>query len=143
MRWLVVLLLGCRPAQPAAPLGGSQDDGAGDLANASTRLMTAEGSDADPFAPRKRKHDDAALGGTTYGNYVVRSWQGSPGVHRTYPRHEQKPGLADEKALCVHGNATRSKVRSPGVVRCPASARRRVVRNSSCRSVRIAGSEMS
>lgn len=94
MRWLVVLLLGCRPAQPAAPLGGSQDDGAGDLANASTRLMTAEGSDADPFAPRKRKRDDAALGGTTYGNYVVRSWQGSPGVHRTYPRHEQKPGLA-------------------------------------------------
>lgn len=94
MRWLVVLLLGCRPAPPAAPLGGSQDDGAGDLANASTKLMTEEGSGADPFAPRRRKRDDAALGGTTYGNYVVPNWQGTPSVHRTYPRHQQQAGLA-------------------------------------------------
>lgn len=94
MRWCVVLLLGCRPAQPAAPLGGAKDDGAGDLANASTQLMTEEGSGADPFAPRKRKRDAAALGGTTYGNYVVPGWQSSPGTHRTYPRHQQQAGLA-------------------------------------------------
>lgn len=93
MRWLVVLLLACRPAQPAAPLGGSQDDGAGDLANASTKLMTEADSGADPFAPRKRKRDDAALGGTTYGNYVVPVWPSPVGVHRTYPRHQQQAGL--------------------------------------------------
>ena len=54
-------------------------------ANASTRLMTAEGSGADPFAPRKRKRDDAALGGTTYGNYVVPGWQGTPGARGRLP----------------------------------------------------------
>lgn len=94
MRWLVVLLLGCRTAQPPAPLGGAFDEGAGDLANASTKLMTDDGSGADPFAPRRRKPDDAALGGTTYGNYVVPSWQSAPGAHRTYARHQQQANLA-------------------------------------------------
>ncbi len=105
LRCWFVLLLGCRPPQPVVQLGGSQDDGAGDLANASTKLLTQDGSGADPFAPRKRKRDDAALGGTTYGNYVVPEWQNAPDAHRTYPRHQQQPGLggAIEGAITWRG----------------------------------------
>lgn len=93
MRWLVVLWLGCRSAPPAAPAGGSNDDGAGELAQASALLLTSEGSGVDPFAPRPRR-DDGALGGTTYGNYVVPTWPSPVGVHRTYPRHQQVSNLA-------------------------------------------------
>jgi hypothetical protein len=90
----LVFALGCRASQPVAPLGGKEDDGAGELAKASTKLMTEEDSGADPFAPRKRRPDPDALGGTTYGNYVVSPWQSPPAVHRTYPRHQQQANLA-------------------------------------------------
>lgn len=96
MKWLLLwLVAGCRPAQPAAPVGGDQDDGAGDLANASSKLLTEDGSGVDPFAPRKRRRDDGAFGGTVYGgkDYVVRDWQSNPNAHRTYPRHQQQAGL--------------------------------------------------
>ncbi len=95
MRWVVVsLLVACRSAPHAAGAGEDRDEGHGELANASAKLMTAEGSGADPFAPRKKRRDDGALGGTTYGGYVVPNWQTPSTVHRTYPRHQQQAGLA-------------------------------------------------
>lgn len=93
MRVWWIVLLGCRTAQPAAPLGGGADDGAGELASASIQVMTTEGSGADPFAPRKQRRDDGALGGTTYGDYVVPAWQSPPDVHRTHPKHQQQANL--------------------------------------------------
>lgn len=96
MRWAVASLamFACRSAPPAAVAGSDRDEGHGELASVSAKLMTAEGSGADPFAPRKKRRDDGALGGTTYGSYVVPAWQTPTAVHRTYPRHQQQPNLS-------------------------------------------------
>ncbi len=96
MRWMVVSLavVACRSAPPLDPAGSDKDDGHGELASASAKLLTSEGSGVDPFAPRPRRRDDGAFGGSTYAGYVVPSWQTPSNVHRTYARHQQQPNLA-------------------------------------------------
>lgn len=90
----VLVALACKGGAPLHPIAGDdRDDGHGELAAASSKLMTAEGSGADPFAPRTRPVDPA-LGGTTYGDYVVPDWSMPTAVHRTYPQHRQQAGLA-------------------------------------------------
>lgn len=91
------------PASPLYPAGSAQDEGHGDLAQASSKLMTSEGED-DLFAtttvnkPRVDDgEDDGAYGGdpyggTGYGGYVVPQWT-YQSVNRV-PKHNQQAGLA-------------------------------------------------
>jgi hypothetical protein len=91
---VLLALIACRSNSPLHPVAGDdKDEGHGDLASASAKLMTSEDSGADPFAPRRKRQDDA-FGGTTYGSYVVPNWTSPTAVHRTYPRHQQQVGLA-------------------------------------------------
>ena len=84
-RAFVVLLLACGGTQrePLAKAGDSKDDGAGELAQASLRLMTPAddraGLGADTRAKRREAADDAAdatpYGGDAYGGSSYASWR--------------------------------------------------------------------
>lgn len=104
---LFVALVSCHPAAPLSPVSGTcskvkdpqcsdKDDGAGVLANASSRLLSGDGNETDPMAPRKKKRtpEEDEYGGADYAGYVVPGWTPPPSVHRTYPRHAQVAGLA-------------------------------------------------
>ncbi len=102
------------PAPPLYPAGSTYDDGHGDLALASMKLLTAEPADeaaardgaadpergADPCSPAPE--DDAAAdagssggaayGGSTYADHVVPDWR-SVTVERR-PRYRQVVGLS-------------------------------------------------
>ena len=97
VRYLVLLLcVACHGATTLHPIPGSdKDDGHGELAGASARLLTSDqGSGADPLSPRRRKRVDDEYGGSEYASYTVPTWTTPPpGAHRTYPRYAQTAGL--------------------------------------------------
>jgi hypothetical protein len=97
--------LACHGASaPLYPAGSSYDEGHGDLALASMKLLTPERSDEAPPAPRERvpEPDDADLsaeslggagyGGSTYAGFVVPAWH-SVTVDRR-PKYRQTSGLS-------------------------------------------------
>jgi hypothetical protein len=92
----LLLVFACQRNTTLHPVpGGDKDDGHGDLAGASSKLLTEGEGSADPFAPRKRRPgDEDEWGGSTYASYVVPSWTSTAPPHRTYPRHAQTAGLA-------------------------------------------------
>src|SRR5262245_58817438 len=72
MRALPILLLAaaCGSGHPTQlyPAGSDKDDGYGDLAQKSSRLLTADPADPSPFAPRRgRRHAGDPYGGNPYG----------------------------------------------------------------------------
>ena len=105
--------LACHDAPaPLFPAGSIYDDGHGDLALASTKLLTPEPA-APPAAPRPPREvdpdsadldldsddpdgaaasaDDAAYGGSTYAGFVVPAWR--PAGSDRKPRYRQAVGL--------------------------------------------------
>lgn len=90
------------PASPLYPAGSAQDEGHGDLAQASSKLMTPDEADdvfatpARPVRPDGEYPDPAyggdPYGGTGYGGYVVPQWT-YQSVNRV-PKHNQQADLA-------------------------------------------------
>jgi len=115
--FVVVLLMACGATQhePLARAGDSKDDGAGELAQASLRLMTPgeqRGAGFDDSRPRRPNLDDAyggttyggdAYGGSSYANWRVPQWTYS--VPSRIPRYNVSLGLAGaiEGAVTWHG----------------------------------------
>jgi len=103
--------LACRGAQaPLFPAGSTYDEGHGDLALASMKLLTpdrseepavgrrtrTDASDSDPDDPPDpadpTAYGGAAYGGSTYASYVVPEWHSVPIERR--PRYRQSYGLS-------------------------------------------------
>jgi hypothetical protein len=88
---------GSRPRQPLYAAGSERDEGHGQLAQASAKLMTDEETEprlapgGSSGAKGGKADGDGAYGGTTYGRYVPPAWS-YPTVNRT-PTYNQKPGL--------------------------------------------------
>ncbi len=92
----------CRTAPPLLPAPGTAgDDGHGELANASSRFLTAEEEKQDLFSSSARRdrtgdhggaeYGGGAYGGTSYAGFIVPDWS-TPPVNRT-PKYNQATGL--------------------------------------------------
>jgi len=123
--------LACHGASaPLYPAGSSYDEGHGDLALASMKLLTPERSDEPAPAPRERvpepESDDAdpaaqgfggaTYGGSTYAGFVVPAWH-SVSVDRK-PRYRQTTGLsgAVEGVVSWRGAVPRPLTTSCGAI---------------------------
>ena len=113
--WIIAALAvmtACGPKSPHQPLyaaGTDRDDGTGQLAQASSRLLTSgeteDGLPAKPAVPRRYvdpeyggdqyggdPYGGTAYGGTSYGAYSPPPW-GYPSVNRA-PHYQQQVGLS-------------------------------------------------
>lgn len=106
----VAIVAGCGSAPPKLfPAGTDKDEGHGELAKASAKLMTGDEPDEDLFttsARAKRPTESAGdtYGGSTYAGFVVPQWS-YPSVNRT-PKYNQVAGLsgAVEGVVSWRGN---------------------------------------
>lgn len=125
MALVVLALIACRettPIHPLYPAGTDRDDGHGQLANASTSLLTAE--DEPPRGrtvdvPRRYRDDDDgddrhAYGGPGYGGASYASYRPPPW---TYPTATRTPGFTVRAGLSgvVEGTITRAGREAPAV----------------------------
>ena len=90
---------------PLGSAGSTTDEGHGELARASARLLTSDDPEATPLpAPRRdtvtTEDESAMYAGTTYGNYVAPAW--------TYPSTSRQPSYQPRANLtgAIEGTIT-------------------------------------
>ena len=95
---LLIALAACGSSRGSHmyPAGSDRDDGYGDLAQKSARLLTGDGPDATQIALTRRRHHEDSYGGDAYGGAIY-AGDGDPPlagpVSSAHPHHTPVAGL--------------------------------------------------